>query len=543
MGFRTELARYFGIGIVLSIVATFPLFQHSTYVSNHGDINRALIYSGVARDSILAGHIPTWNPYVCGGAPLLADVESWFLQPFFFMTLPFDELLGMKISFALTLCTAFVGFALFGRKVLAFQNLGALTFALIMAFGGYVSQHLAEGYFVWVSSAWVPWFLLAGITSIKNHRYIPVAGLILAFMFSSGSMHMVVYSLLFLGLVFLFRARRGSRIKSGMTLIAVMFFFVLFASIKLIPALSVLETSESRVGFTPSITLLPQMLFARGSLSAIPYNGSMYRWGEFGNYIGYVAVVLVLLACRYTWQRLWQNYRPFFLASALMLVLAFTMFPITHGVVSKIGDLFRMPSRLMVFPIIGVAILAARGIEVVGAKKKWVGIGICIILAVDLVSNDYSLFARTLSVPLPEEIHVELKFMRVKHSHTTPDETYYRAAYIDYLENRGVNDLCRFYQHAPATSAINGSDKKKPNKGEVYLADADAGSVQIIRRDAQELAIHANIQMPTSIVVNMNYYPGWKTREGVRVQERDGLVTVPLLPGEHSLTLYYSAIP
>src|SRR3989344_3741598 len=90
MNIRTELWLFIGIGIVLSIVATFPLFQHSTYISNHGDINRGLIYSGVARDAILSGHMPTWNPYLCGGGPLLADVESWFLQPFFFLTLPFD---------------------------------------------------------------------------------------------------------------------------------------------------------------------------------------------------------------------------------------------------------------------------------------------------------------------------------------------------------------------------------------------------------------------------------------------------------------------
>ena len=169
-----------------------------------------------------------------------------------------------------------------------------------------------------------------------------------------------------------------------------------------------------------------------------------------------------------------------------------------------------------------------------------VAIGILIVLVVDLISNDYNLFSRTLSVPIPEEIHVESKFMRVKHSHTTPDEKYYRAAYIDYLENRGVNDLCRFYQYAPATSAINSSDKKKPDKGEVYLDTKESGNVQLIRRDLNGLTIHAEIQTPTSVMINMNYYPGWKTEEGFAVQSKDGLIEVPLRQGDYTLTLQYS---
>ncbi len=538
---RTELWLYIGIGILLSIVATFPLFQHSTYISNHGDINRGLIYSGVARQSILAGHMPLWNPYLCGGSPLLADVESWFLQPFFFLTLPFNELMAMKISFALTLCTAFIGFAVLGRKILGFGNMGALTFGLIMAFSGYISQHLAEGYYVWISSAWIPWFLLTGILSLKYTRYIPIAGLMLAFMFGGGSMHMVVYSLVFLGLLFLFQKSSVTISKRILILLGIILSFIVFASVKLLPTLSVLATNESRLGFTPSITLLPNMLLSRGVLPAISYNGDMYRWGEFGNYIGYISVVLVCIALLYKRKGIWNRYRGFFLASIIMFALAFSTFPLTHGIVSKVGDLFRMPSRLMIFPLIGVAIFAARGMDSIRSQQQRLSLAIAIVvvLAADLLSNDYKLFTRTFSIPLPE-IHRETTFMRVKHSYTTPDGVYYRAAYIDYLENRGVNDLCRFYQHIPATSTINGSDKKKPYRGEVYLADSAAGSVQLLERSLNKLSIQASIQTATNILVNMNYYQGWKTKEGFVVQDKDGLIAVQVAPGDHTFTLYYA---
>lgn len=540
MNVRRELGLYIGIGIVLSIVATFPLFQHSTYISNHGDINRGLIYSGVARESILAGNMPFWNHYLCGGNPLLADLESWFLQPFFFLTLPFNELVAMKISFVLTLCVAFMGFAVLGRKILGLQHLGALTFGLVMGFGGYISQHLAEGYFVWVSSAWIPWVIITGISSLHHRRYIPITGLLLAFMFGAGSMHMVVYSLLFLGLFFLFQKSSVLMYKRIAILCGIILCFSIIASIKLIPVLSVLAINESRIGFTPSITLLPKMLFARGTLSAISYNSDLYRWGEFGNYVGYITIVLAGVGLGYRREGLWQKYRGFFLASAIVLVLAFSTFPITHGIVSKVGDLFRMPSRLMIFPLFGIAILAARGIDITASQKQRLPLAIAIVslLAADLVSNDYTLFGRMLLVPLPE-IHRETTFMRVKHSYTTQDETYYRAAYIDYLENRGVNDLCRFYQAAPSTSAINSSDKKKPNRGEVYLLEPTAGTAKLVTRDSNKLTIQDDVHTATSIVVNMNYYPGWKTKEGFFVRSQDGLIAVDVPAGISRVTLLY----
>lgn len=529
------------IGVACAYLATLPLLQHSTYISNHGDINRGLIFAGVARQAVLSGELPLWNPYTCGGSPMLADVESWFLQPFFFLTLPLNELVAMKISYTLTLLSVFLGFTLLGRKVLRFQLLGAVTFGFILSFGGYLSQHLAEGYYVWGSMAWVPWFLLAGMLSIRKPRYIFLAGLMLVFMFGAGSMHMVVYSLLFLGLVTLFQTSPITMRRRGAILIGIILWFAILASIKLLPALSILETNESRLGFTPPVTLLPQMLFARGILPPLHHGDIVYRWGEFGTYIGFVSIVLVCAGLVCKRQRIWIQYREFLIARVLMLVLAFTSFPITHGVLSNIMDLFRMPSRLMIFPLIGLSILAARGMDVISSNKRRLSLAIALLLllAVDLISNDYQIFSRTFSIPLPE-LHIETIFMRVKRSYSTPDDTYYRAAYVDYRENRGVNDLCRFYQRTPSTSAINGSLRKKVDRGEVYVSDAAAGSVELLSRNPQQLTIAANIQTATSLMVNMNYYSGWNTKEGFPVHEQDGLIAVALPPGEHKITLVYA---
>lgn len=542
MDIRREIALYIGIGIVFSIVATFPLFQHSASISNHGDINRGLIFSGIAKESIFAGQLPLWNPYTCGGGPMLADLESWFLQPFSVVTLPFDELFAMKLSYTLTLFTAFLGFAFFGRRILSLGHVASLTFAVILAFGGYITQHLAEGYYVWVSSAWIPWFLLTGMLSLQNIRWVPVASLMLAFMFGAGSMHMVVYSLLFLTLVFISAfSEKKFYYRIGLLLIIVLF-FLLFAGIKLWPAFSLLQADESRAGFKLPFNFLPQMLLSRGLVPPVMYNGISYRFGEFGNYIGYICLLLAAFPLLYARarKRIWNTYKPFFIASLLMLLIAFTSLPITHGFISHITDLFRIPSRVMIFPLIGIAILAARGIELLAQHRntRIVSLGIFLLLACDLLSNDVLLFSRTFPLPLPE-LHIENKFMRVHDGYTTPDEVYYKAAYVDFLERRGTNGLCRFYQQHPSTSSINKSDKQRPDKGEVYLEDSGIGKVRLLTRNTNSVKIYANLTRPGIVVVNMNYYPGWKSDTEFPVHEHHGLIATDVPQGEHFFTLQY----
>lgn len=542
MDIRREILLYIGIGMVFSIVATFPLFQHSTYISNHGDVNRGLIFSGVAKEALFSGQLPLWNPYTCGGGPMLSDLESWFLQPFSVITLPFDEILGMKLSYTLTLFTAFLGFAFLGKRILFFGHIGSLTLALIMAFGGYITQHIAEGYYVWISSAWIPWFLLTGLLSLKNIRWVPVASLMLAFMFGSGSMHMVVYSLFFLGLVFLCVSSEKKMYERIGILLTIVAFFLLLAAIKLWPAFSLLQTEESRPGFTLPIHFLPRMLLSRGLVPPVSYNGILYRFGEFGNYIGYLSLVLACIPFIHKRKQevVWGKYKSFFLASAVMLIVAFTSLPITHGFISHITDLFRIPSRVMIFPVFGIGILAAYGIEKLSRYKKVsiVSWGIFCMLAVDLLSNDYWLLSRMFPLPLPE-LHIENKFMRVRDGYTTEDETYYRAGYIDFLEKRGTNGLCRFYQEQPHTSAINKADKKKPDRGEVYLEDTTSGTVRLLARDTNSVKIYAKLQSPTNVFVNMNHYPGWHTDVNFPVHAQEGLIAITVPQGEHFFTLAY----
>ncbi|MEO6077512.1 MAG: hypothetical protein ABIP54_01885, partial [Candidatus Andersenbacteria bacterium] len=566
-----EYALAIGISLVLAAIATLPLYQHFNAISNHGDINRALIYNGIAKNALLSGHLPQWNQYICGGSPLVGDLESWFLQPFFLLTLPFSELHAFKITYTLVLFSCFVGFYALAKIILRLRIASSYVFAIIMAFSGYISAHLAEGYYVWIASAFIPWFLLFTILALKNFRFVILAGLMLAFMFGSGSMHLVVYSILFSSILFLFQYKHIKISQRYAVLFFILCFFVLFSAIKLLPAFSVLTANSSRDGFVPAISLLPSMLLGRGLPAPVIHNNMPYRFAEFNNYVGYGVAVLALIGLLIARKEFWKQYMLWMVASVVILIIAFLPLPITHGFISHITDLFRMPSRVMLFALFPIGIFAGYAVErirgyVIPASEPestlpltvrqahgkpptspWQERGaarlilVFIIIAgisIDLISNDYMLFSRTFTVPMPE-LHQETNFQRVSHAYTSGDETYYRAIYIDYLENRGTSDVCRFYQAGPFSRAIDETDPRYVFIGEVALQDISAGTVTYNMNSRSEYSIHANISSPTQIIINQNYYPGWKASNNLNVINSKGRIGIPINSGVYDISLKY----
>lgn len=541
------------IGIFLAAITTAPLFIHPSYISNHGDINRGLIYNAIAQRDILMGHLPQWNQYICGGVPVVGDLESWFLHPLFFLTLPFPAVVAMKLMYMLVLASAFIGFYIFARIILKFQIKGSSLFAVIMAFGGYLSAHLAEGYYVWVASAYVPWFLLFAMLALKNSRFIPLAGLMLAFMFGTGSMHLVVYSILFIALVWLFPVSQRKFSERVALFFVITAFFVVVSAVKLLPAFSILTASSSREGFAPFIQMIPKILFGRGLLEPVVSAGQTMRWGEFDGYIGVITGILAVVGGIIFRKHVWRQYKVFLIASAVMGIISFMPLPIMHGFISHITDLFRMPSRVLLFAIFGIALVAGvivdsfsssrpvsrdperRRFRIKSGMTIWI---IILLVAIDLISNDMTLFSRTFTVPIPE-LHAETKFQGVSHAYTSRDETYYRTIYLDFLENRGTNDVCRFYQAGPFTRAIDETDPRYISRGEVYLQDSSAGTISYIMNNKGEYVIHAEITSPTTILVNQNYYPGWVTNSGRIVENKNGIISVSLIPGVQDIMVDY----
>ena len=119
----------------------------------------------LARDSLLHGHWPVWNPYAFGGSPLMANGQSAVLSPFTLAVLPFPPAYGFSVMLLLKFWVAGVGTALFARRLglgwlpAALGGLAFATSAFMVSWLGFPHTAVA---------ALVPWGFLASQGHTRN---------------------------------------------------------------------------------------------------------------------------------------------------------------------------------------------------------------------------------------------------------------------------------------------------------------------------------------------------------------------------------------
>ncbi|MGE5621406.1 MAG: YfhO family protein [Candidatus Bathyarchaeota archaeon] len=110
-------------------------------------------------ESLRAGHLPFWNPFVQMGAPFFADPQSGVLYPPSLLFLFADAPRGMALSVALHLVIGQAGCYALARHY-GFARLPAATGALVYGLGGWM---VSSGNMLTLihSAAWAPWTLRA----------------------------------------------------------------------------------------------------------------------------------------------------------------------------------------------------------------------------------------------------------------------------------------------------------------------------------------------------------------------------------------------
>lgn len=116
----------------------------------------------LAREELLTGKMPLWNPYVGCGHPLHAAQQAALCYPLstpLFVALGAN--LGLKVCIFMHLAICFAGTYLLARR-LDISSLGASYAALTVTWSGALIGHLAEGHVsIVVVASLVPWFFLA----------------------------------------------------------------------------------------------------------------------------------------------------------------------------------------------------------------------------------------------------------------------------------------------------------------------------------------------------------------------------------------------
>ncbi len=365
-----------------------------------------------AWQTLLAGHLPLWNPFLGMGAPLLANYQSALLYPPNWVYLVLYALAGVRLMAwgmalvaALHLVWAGIGMALIVRR-LGLGVLAQVVSGLAFGLSGYLVARLG---FLSITStaAWLPWVLLYLTPShgepLKPPRDYLKLVLCLVMLLLAGHAQTAWYTLLLAGLWVGFWAGfmvrpspdawlAGLRriIKAWLWLALALVLAVGVCAAQLFPTAEYLAQSQRAVAvdydyalnysFWPwhLLTLLAPGIF--GSPTSADYWGYANYW-EDAIYIGLLPLLLALgallgsLRRKVGADRLWR-YLTWFLFGLIVVSLLLALgrntpvFPWLYQHIPTFA-IFQAPARWLIWSEFALALLAGIGAEHWRQPQGW----------------------------------------------------------------------------------------------------------------------------------------------------------------------------
>jgi hypothetical protein len=137
---------------LFSLLFSLPVLRDLSSISNYRDwdLLGALHWVPVYTVTHFR-QFPFWNPYKCGGMPMLANPHSRILTPFFLLSLLFGPWVGLHLEIPGHLAIAWSGAHVLARWQ-RFGLLSSIICASIFAGSSWFPLHLAAGHtqFSWL---------------------------------------------------------------------------------------------------------------------------------------------------------------------------------------------------------------------------------------------------------------------------------------------------------------------------------------------------------------------------------------------------------
>jgi len=336
-----------------------------------------------AKQSVLDGYWPLWNPMLGMGAPLLANAQSALLYPpnWILLAVPVDY--GQGLLMAAHLLWAGIGMAKLARS-LGIGRLGQAVGGLAFMLSGYLA---ARAWFLTINAsvAWLPWIILAGENAGRQKRGLFSAPLALALCLQwlAGHWQTAWYTWLVLAGWMAMRAS-GARpfwkqaALSGARLLGASLFAALLGAAQFFPTVAYWLHSQRSAGVDPEaalaysfwpwrlLTLLAPDFF--GNPARGDYWGYANYW-EDAVYIGLLPLGLAAGAAVRGLRRKGAAGIPYgylltLLPLSLILALGWNtpVFPFLFEHAPTF-DFFQAPTRIMILFVFALCLLAAAGAE------------------------------------------------------------------------------------------------------------------------------------------------------------------------------------
>jgi hypothetical protein len=362
-----------------------------------------------ALDTIRAGHLPLWNPYLGNGAPLIANYQSAIFYPpnWLSLILPLDYALSWLV--VLHLVWAGAGMVTLARA-LGLRPLGQVMAGL--AFG--MSQYLVArlGFLsINAAAAWLPWVIWGGEQIVGQKPEVTRSGqkwaqakhalllsLLLSFQLLAGHAQTTWYTLILLVAWVLWRtltqppARGRARAAALFLLPTACLFAVALAALQLLPTAELLLQSPRAASadyeFVMTYSFSPWRLLTLLAPDVLgnPARGQFYGYGNYWEDAVYVGVLPLLLALVLVVSTVYSvlrrlilrspappNFHPYtplvsILTAVLLVALLLALgrntpvFPFFYRYVPSF-NLFQAPTRMMLWFVFALALLAGLGAD------------------------------------------------------------------------------------------------------------------------------------------------------------------------------------
>ena len=532
---RSEAALVAAGAISFALVASYPLFGHWQDRTAAGDWDFALGLQWAAYRALGHFHqLPLWNPWKCGGMPLLANPQAHFLTPWFALTLLFGPFTGMHLEIPVHIAIMWAGGYVLAR-VAKISPLGALGTATAYGSSSWFYLKIAIGHLMAVGFCYLPWALAFAWLAADNGtvKYALGAAIAIALIFLEGGPYPVAFGVLALGIVQVVSAIQRRSLRPLTVAALTVAFGLGFAAVKLVPA-AIVAMQHPRPTLETQVNTAEVLRIALFSTTQNVFSGSPNGWGswEADAYIGLFALpaLLGLVA--------WRRAMPWICLGAVMFWLArgdagtLRLWPILHSM--PIFSSLRLPSRFLMIFVLAVAVLAGFGFDFLGEEfgtaGKLAATAMLALASLNSMLVGPPALAAILNAPIQPGAAAPA-FSQISGRRDN-------SQIVPALENRGV---VRCYEYTDWPTAVRASDEPG-YRGEYYFLGP--GSVRLARWTPNALSYAVDAPAPTVLVINQNYDPSWQLRSGNgEAVSHGGLLAVKLPSGRQEITLRYVSLP
>jgi hypothetical protein len=474
---------------------------------------------------------PFWNPYKCGGMPMLANPQSRILAPFFILQILFGQAFGFHLEILLMLAVGWSG-GYFLARLLGLNPLAAITGASIYAGSSWFSLHLSVGHFSFITALYLPWIIAMLWHSMTRGSFVSAAigGLFVAFTLDGGGVYQLTQAALLVGVLAIVIAIDR---RSAMPLVMLMVFGVFAAgvsAVKLLPAYMLISKNPHPINiseYSSLSTVLGALLSRDQTMTKATVGWPQF---EIGAYISVITPALMMIGIISAPRRA----MPWLIAGAVFFVLAmgeivprYSPWQVLH--VLPVFSAVRVSPRCLIAFTLSASVMAAFGIDFLSRRGSAGMIAAAILVAlcvfdlweVNLPNLVY--YVDGDSPPLSEDIG----FHQVWNESTGSMYPMTRA-------NLGAMNC---YEYTGFPTRVIGSNQPG-YRGEQYLLGP--GTVTISQWTPNALTYDIVAPRDTTLVVNQNFDDGWHVASGNgEVFSDNDLLAVRIPAGAQHLTLVY----